>query len=75
MKIGKTGNRMREGRRGSSRMNREQGLSRRRCRTVMVEMRERNRMGRVGHARRNALDGRTHCPSNRKQPKESPRVP
>ena len=75
MKIGKTGNRMREGRRGSSMMNRGQGLSHKRCRTVKVEMREKNRMGRVGHARRNALDGRTHCPSNRKQPKESLRVP
>ena len=75
MKIGKPGNRMREGRRGSSRMNREQGLIRRRCRTVKVERRERNRMGRVGHALRSALDGRTHCPSNRKQPKESLKVP
>ena len=75
MKIGKTGNRMREGMRGSNRMDREQGLSRRSCRTVKVERRERNRMGRVGLAPRNALDGKTHCPWNRKQPKESLRVP
>ena len=60
MTKGKTSNRMKEGRRGSSRINMEEELSRRSCRTVKVASMVRNRMGRVGRARRNVLVGRTH---------------
>ena len=66
MKIGKTGNRMREGRRGSNRMNREQGLIRRRCRTVKVERMVRGRR-RSGERRRRRQGGpkriSTACPT------------
>ena len=56
-------------------MDKEQGLSRRRCRTVRVGRMGRNRRGRVGHVLRNALAGKTHRLWNRKQPKEILRVP